>query len=401
MRIDFSNKELYNQKYIYLIHNKKRYHFLMGWWWSWKSVFTAQKEIIKTFEKWNRLIAVRKVKDTLKDSCYSELVWIINQWWLKPFFEITKSPLYIKNTLTWSDILFRWLDDVEKLKSVKNPTRIWIEEATEISKEDFNQLDIRLRGENKELQISCTYNPVSDQHWLITDFWNYWTTDEVECLHSTYKDNKFVWQEQYNKVMERLKEQDLNMYNIYALWIPWKAIEWLIFSYEVIKEVPEEAKFKWYWLDFWYNDPTALIWCYEYNWSIILNEVFYKNNIITRDIIKFLQENNINKYDEIFWDNSRPEAIEEIYRAWFNCKPCTKWKDSIINWINTMKSYKILITWKSWNLIKEFNNYCWSKDKNKNFLDKPIDDFNHWIDASRYIINEKFKKNNTFDIAIW
>lgn len=396
MEFDFKNRELFNYKYIPLFRNKKRYVFLMWGGWSWKSKFQAQKEIIKTFEYGSRLLGVRKVKDTIKDSVFAELTGVIDDWRLGEYFDITTSPMKITNKLTGSDCIFRGLDDVEKIKSVKGVTRVWLEEATEANKWDFDQLDIRLRWEGKELQLTCTYNPISDQHWLITDFWVFGSTDDIECLHSTYKDNRFVWQEQYDKVMERLKKQDINLYNIYALGIPWKAIEGLIFNYESIPEVPEGAKYHWPWLDFWYNDPTALIDVYEYNGDIILDERLFKNNMITRDIIAWLKDNDFDRQIEILWDNSRPEAIEEIYRAWFNCHPCIKWPDSIIEGINVMKAYKIYITARSANLRKEFDNYVWAKDKNGNALEKPIDDFNHGIDSARYKIFKNFKPQEEF-----
>ena len=390
MEFDFSNRELYNYKYIWLLRNKKRYLFLMWGGGSWKSKFTAQKEIIKTFESWNRLLWVRKVKDTIKDSVFAELTGVIDDWRLNEYFTITTSPMRIINNLTWSDCIFRWLDDVEKIKSVKWVTRVWLEEATEADKKDFDQLDIRLRWEGKELQMTCTYNPISDQHWLITDFWVYGSTQDVECLHSTYKDNRFVGQEQYDKVMERLKLQDINLYNIYALGIPGKAVEGLIFTYENISEIPEEAKYHWPWLDFWYNDPTALVDVYEWNGAIILDERLYKRQMTNRDIIDFLRKEDVKNHIEIVWDNSRPESIEEIHRAGFFCVPCTKWPDSIIHGINTMKAYKIYITARSQNLRKEFDNYVWAKDKNGNAIEKPIDDFNHGIDAARYKITKVF-----------
>ena len=403
MNIDFSKKELYNYKYIPILRNLKRYVFLMWSGGSGKSMFTAQKEIIKSFEKWNRLLWVRKVKDTIKDSVFAELCWVIEQWSLQDYFEATKSPMYIKNKLTWSDMIFRWVDDVEKIKSVKWVTRIWIEEATELEKKDFNQLDIRLRGLGKQLQIICTYNPISDIHWLITDFWNYWNTDDVECLHSTYKDNRFVW-EQYDKTMQRLKEQDINMYNIYALGIPGKALQWIIFEkYEIIGSIPAEAKLKWYGLDFGFNDPTVLVWIYEYNGWIILDEELYKSWLITADIVNFLKENEIKKSDYIVWDNSRPEAIEEIRKAGYNSIPCKKGDDSVIEWINLIKSMPIYVTARSKNWIKEFSNYSWKKKPKQDdiYKDEPIDAFNHFIDAGRYGVTKFFKKLEDFDIIIW
>jgi len=104
----------------------------------------------------------------------------------------------------------------------------------------------------------------------------------------------------------------------------------------------------------------------------------------------------INRTDTIVWDNSRPEAIEEIVKAWFNCIPCVKWPDSIVFWIETMKWYDILVTARSQNAIKEFNNYVWAKNKNWEVLDKPIDDFNHFIDGARYAVTKFFAKVETF-----
>lgn len=397
---DFSNKWLYNEKYIPILTNKKRYVFLMGSAGSWKSVFVAQKEIIKTYGK-NRLLATRKIKDTLKDSMYKELTTVIEKWGLQSDFNITQSPLYIQNKLTGSDILFRWMDDPEKVKSVSWVTRIRLEEATEFTKEDMNQLDLRLRGK-WDLQMTFTFNPISDQHRTITDFRNKWNTKDVECMHSTYKDNRFVGQEKYEISMNRLKKQDIRLYNIYALGIPWKAVEWLVFDkYEIIKEIPAEAKLKGVGLDFWYNDPTALIDIYEYEGKIILDERLYKTHLTNEDIIKFLKANDVKEDTEIVWDNSRPESIEEIARAGFYCVPCKKWKDSIMHWIQLMKQYDILITARSQNIKKELDNYTRAKDKHGNAIEKPIDAFNHWIDASRYGIIEFFTADEEFEVFIW
>ena len=348
---------------------------MMGWWWSGKSKFEAQREVIESFEAWNRLLGVRKVKDTIKDSIFAELCGVINGWGMASYFTITSSPMRIVNNLSGSDIIFRWLDDVEKIKSVSWVTRIWLEEATEADKKDFDQLDIRLRGEGKKLQLTCTYNPVSDQNWLITDFWNYGSTDDVECIHSTYKDNRFVGQEQYDKVFERLKVQDPNMYQIYALGIPGKAVEGLIYSYNTIWSVPEEAKLLGYGLDFWYNHPACLAGLYEWNDGIIIDEEFHKNGMINGDIVAYLKENDISDSADIIADNSRPEAIEEIYRGGFNCKPCKKWPDSVINGITAMKWHKLYITARSGGIKKDFDNYVWAKDKNGNPIDIPVKAF--------------------------
>lgn len=400
MVIDFSDKALYNEKYIPLVSNYKRYIFLMGGWWSGKSKFQAQREVIESYENGNRLLWVRKVKDTIKDSMFAELCWVIDDWEINDDFTITVSPMRIINNLTGSDMIFRGLDDVNKIKSVSWVTRIWLEEATEADKKDFDQLDIRLRWDWKNLQITCTYNPTSDQHWLITDFWNNGNTDNVECIHSTFRDNRFVWQETYEQVFNRLKEQDPNLYNIYALGIPGKAVEWVIYSYENIPEVPENARLLWYGLDFWYNHPACLAWLYEWNDGIIIDEEFHKNGMINGDIVKYMQDNWISSSDDIIADNSRPEAIEEIYRGWFNCKPCKKWPDSVINGITAMKGMKLYITSQSSGIKKDFDNYVWAKDKNWNAIDVPVKLFDDWPDAVRYWLSYYFDFWE-FDITFW
>lgn len=396
---DFSNPKLYNKKYIPLLQNDKRYIIMMWWAGSWKSRFEAQKEIIKTYNEWNKLLAVRKVKRTIKDSMYNELLTVIKERWLEGDFKWTKSPLEIKNKITGSNILFFGMDDPEKVKSVSNPTRVWIEEATELTKADFDQLDLRLRWES-DLQITCTFNPISAEHRLIKEFRNHGDTEDVECLHSTYKDNRFVWHDRYEKVMQRLKEQDENMYKIYALWEPWQAVDGLIFDYTTIENIPEQARLKGYWLDFWYNDPSALIAIYEYNNDLILDEVIYQSQMTNQELCKLMKDKGVDDYVDIVWDNARPEAIEEIYKTGFNIYPCKKWKDSIVNGIQLMKQFNLRVTSHSSNLIKEFNNYTWAKDKKGDPLDKPIDLFNHGIDASRYGISSFFTKDEEIELFV-
>ncbi len=397
---DFSNRKLYNEKYIPLLNDKKRYVFMLGWWWSGKSVFNSQKEIIKSYEKSKHTLCVRKVADALKDSCYAELKSRINEWWLQDDFKIIKNPLSIKNIITWCEFIFKWMDDPEKIKSIADIDRIWIEEATELKKEDFDQLDLRLRWK-KNMQITATFNPVDADHWLNTDFWKYWNTENQTCLHSTYKDNRFVWPE-YDTVMERLKIQNYNYYKIYALG-EWWTLQGLIFeNWEIIQKIPEEAKFLWRWLDFWYtNDPTALVSLYSWNNSIILDEEIYETWLTNtyreeskknKSIVWKFELLEIRKQDEIYADSSEPKSIEEIHSYWYNIKPTIKWPDSIRTGIDILLQYKIYITARSWNTQKEFRKYVWKTDKNWKSLNEPIDSDNHIIDASRYVWIMKLKK---------
>ena len=399
MEIDFSNRELYNTKYIPLLRENRRYVFMLGGRGSGKSMFQAQKEIIKTFEKWNRLLAVRKVKDTLKESCYAELRGIIELWKLEDYFTCTVSPLQITNNLTGSDIVFRGLDYAPKIKSIKWVSRVWAEEATELTKSDFNYIDASVRGK-QNMQITCTFNPDLIEHWINQEFWQNWENNDVCLLHTTFFDNKWIGPE-FQTVMDRLKN-DINAYNMNALGLWGTNKEGLVYEYENIQTVPENAKFLWYGLDFGYNHPAVLVGLYEWNDSIIIDEEFYKSWMINSDIVDFLKEKKISPSADIIADNSRPEAIEEIYRWGFNCRPCKKWPDSVINGILAIKWMKLLITSRSTGVKKDFNNYIWAKDKNGKPLkdDSPIKAFDDGPDAVRYGLSYYFNFKE-FDITFW
>ena len=167
------------------------------------------------------------------------------------------------------------MDDPEKVKSIKGVSRVWAEESTELNKADFDQIDLRVRGK-REMQITCTFNPIDEEHWLNVDFWQNGETEDVALLHTTYLDNRFIG-EQYAKVMDRLKEQDPRTWEIYALGKWGKPAEGLIFTFEEIDAVPDSAKFLAYGLDFGFtNDPSSLIGAYSYDKAIVLDEVLYQ-----------------------------------------------------------------------------------------------------------------------------
>ena len=110
------------------------------------------------------------------------------------------------------------LDDVEKLKSIANINRIWVEEASEVSENDFNQLDLRMRGQSEiGYQMTLTFNPISELHWLKRKFFDI-GVEEAYTSKTTHKDNPFV-DEAYKRKLERLKEEDYQYYRIYAMGI--------------------------------------------------------------------------------------------------------------------------------------------------------------------------------------
>lgn len=196
--------------------NQDRYLVLMGGGGSGKSVFAAQKLILRMLtETPHRFLVLRKVAATLNESVFGELKGVIARWGLSSLFKITQSPMRIR-CRNGNEILFAGLDNVEKLKSIYKVTGIWIEEASEISPGDFRQLNIRLRGKTPNYkQMIISFNPIDVNHWLKKEFFDH-KRQNATVSHSTYLDNPFL-DEEAKQVLEEFKETDPYFFEVYAL----------------------------------------------------------------------------------------------------------------------------------------------------------------------------------------
>lgn len=228
---------LTNDKFYPLYTNKDRYLVLMGGGGSGKSVFTAQKIIVRMLtEKKHRILVLRKVAKTLRESVFMELKNAISRWGLEKLFKIpkgTSSDLHI-TCINGNEILFAGLDDVEKLKSISGITSVWMEEASECTPEDFRQLDIRLRGKTLNYkQMMITFNPIDINHWLKREFFDH-RKPNATVLHSTYKDNRFLDSEAI-MVLEAFQETDPYFYQVYALG-EWGVLGKTIFNAQKVNE---------------------------------------------------------------------------------------------------------------------------------------------------------------------
>lgn len=210
-------KETNNPLFRDLLYCKSRYLVLKGGGGSGKSIFAGRKILERLVTEPNhRFLVCRKVAKTLRDSCYTQLVQQLREHYPAEKTEINKGDMRIRLPRTNGEIIFSGLDDVEKLKSIYNITGIWIEEASELTEDDFNQLDIRLRGETKYYkQIILSFNPISILHWLKRRFFDIGVDDCTIC-ESTYKDNQFLDAAQKG-VLEGFKLTDEYYYQVYCL----------------------------------------------------------------------------------------------------------------------------------------------------------------------------------------
>lgn len=226
-----------NAVFLPLFFDHHRHLILMGGGGSGKSIFAGRKVLERcATEPGHRMLVVRKVAKTLRESCFDQLKAQAMQYYGPAIRMIPRGKsgdMYITFT-NGSEILFAGLDDVEKLKSIHDISGIWIEEASELLEGDFNQLDIRLRGERKYYkQIIISFNPISITHWLKKRFFDR-EDARVVTSRTTYKDNRFLPEED-RLTLEAFRETDPYYYQVYCLG-QWGVLSQTIFRRDILME---------------------------------------------------------------------------------------------------------------------------------------------------------------------
>lgn len=356
------------------------------------------------------LLVVRKVFGTLKDSCYTELKWAIHRLNVASLFDCKLSPLEITYKPTGQKIYFRGLDDPLKITSITVDVGclcwLWIEEAYEItSEDDFNMLDESIRGITPEglyKQITITFNPWNEHHWLKKRFFDV-EDDNILAMTTNYMCNEWL-DEADLKVFEDMKINNPRRYQVAGLG-NWGITEGLVyenwdenvFSVDEITKLPGIKSV--FGLDFGYtNDPTALFCGLidESNKTLYVFDEIYENGLSNEDIANKIREKGYSK-EKITADCAEPKSIDRLRTLGIRqVRASRKGKDSINNGIDYIQDFKILIYPKCTNFIKEIGNYTWDKDKKTGKpINKPVDDYNHLMDAMRYAL-EDFIKGSTF-----
>lgn len=260
---------------------------------------------------------------------------------------------------------------------------LFVNEANNINWEAYHQLAIRTRK-----FIYIDFNP-SHEFWAHVELQN---DPDAQWLTLTYKDNEATPKEivrELDKAIIKAKTSDYwkNWVNVYV-YGKLGVLQGVVFEdWDIIKELPEEAKLISYGIDFGFTvDPSAIITGYQYNGEWILDEVCYGKEMLNKDIIKEMNTAGIPKTLKGMADSAEPKSIAEIRRAGYNLTPVEKGRDSIAFGISVMQENRFHVTARSVNLIKELRNYSWDKDKHGNTIARPIDDYNHAIDAARYMM---------------
>jgi phage terminase large subunit len=281
------------------------------------------------------------------------------------------------------------LDQPQKVRGRKRDV-LYINEANELYFEDWQQLIFRTTE-----KAILDYNPSDEFHFIYDKIK---PREDADFYITTYKDNPFLSNEIVSEI-ERLKLIDENYWNIYGLGQIGSS-QALIFRINECNSIPTEAKFLSYGMDFGFtNDPTTLVAIYQQGDNIYLKELIFEKGLTNSDISNKLKFHEVER-KEVFADSAEPKSIEELYRMGWNIKPATKGQGSVNIGIDMMKRYQLFVTKDSVNMIKEFRNYKWQEDKNGNFLNVPVDMFNHTIDAIRYGLYDKLARPNYGKYAV-
>ena len=379
---------------------KGRYRVCKGSRASKKSTTTALNLITRMMEyPESNLLVVRKIGRTIHDSCFNQLLWAIHRLGVDAFWTSKETPLEITYKPTGQKIFFRGLDDPLKVTSIAVEHGylcwIWIEEAYEIMNEDdFDMLDESIRGEVPEglfKQITMTFNPWNQKHWIKKRFFDV-TDPDILARTTNYTCNEWL-DEADRKLFEQMKQNNPRRYQVAGLG-NWGVAEGLVyenwkeeaFDIDAIGRLDSVKAI--FGLDFGYtNDPSALfcglidakaktIWVFDEMYEKgMSNERIYQK-IVSMGYAK----------EKIRADSAEPKSIDRLRELGLvNIKAARKGKDSVNNGIDYLQDFLIIVHPRCVNFITEIGNYSWDKDsKTGKVLNKPIDDFNHLMDAMRY-----------------
>jgi phage terminase large subunit len=331
----------------------------------------------------------------LEISVVSESIPHLRRGALKDFLKIMMAlgryndNQFNKSTLKYtfvngSYIEFFSVDQPDKLRGARRNV-LYVNECNNVDFDSYYQLAIRTSGE-----IWLDYNP-SSLFWVDRELL---TQDDVDFITLTYLDNEAL-SDTIVKEIESAKEKAKtssyweNWWQVYGLGQTGSLEGVCIPEWQEIN-LPTEARLLCYGMDWGYsNDPTSLIAMYKYNDAYIFDELIYQKGLLNSDISDLLKTNGVN--DIVYADSAEPKSIAELNSYGHNVLPVTKGRDSIVYGLNLINQNKVYVTSRSKNLINELQNYIWMTDKQGNKLNKPIDAYNHAIDAMRYAMTSQLE----------
>lgn len=365
-----------------------------------KSKTTALRIIynMMKYDKSNTLV-VRKTYRTLKDSCFTDLKWATKRLGVENLWEFKYSPLEATYLPTGQKILFRGLDDPLKVTSITVDYGYlcwaWLEEAYEITSEkDFDTLDESIRGElppHLWKQWMITFNPWNEHHWLKKRFFDAENDPDILAITTNYKCNEWL-DEADLRLFENMKKNNPRRYQVAGLG-NWGIVDGLVYENWKEEEFTLDQVINCEsvnGIDFGYtNDPAAVFVGFidtEHKKLYVWDEV-YKKGLSNKRLYKEIESMHYQK-KSFTADCAEPKSIDELRGYGLRVEKSQKGKDSITHGIQYIQDFEIIIHPRCVNFITEIGNYTWDEDRLGNKINRPIDDFNHLMDAMRYAVEK-------------
>ena len=394
--------------YPMLTDYSHRYEVYYGGAGSGKSVFVAQKLLVKAIKKKRRVLVLRKWTAHIEASVFDLLVSFLQSWQIYPYCKVTRSPYKIVLP-NGSTFLFRGMDNSEKIKSITDITDIWVEEATDISLDEFTQLDLRLRALVDDLQIFCSFNPVSKANWVYLKWFApdaVYDKQQTYILHTTYKHNKFL-PPAYTNAMEATKDSNPRYYKIYVIG-EFGTFEGLVFSnwkvdnfdhMELAKTLEHRCG-----MDLGWVDKTAIIdTLYDRkNKTIYVFNEFYKSGQQLSDIVKAIEDMQL-KRSKIRVDSAEPRSIQYFRNNGIDATAAQKGPDSVKAGLMFLQDNLIIVHPTCTSFKEELENFAYVKSKQTGeYTEETTHEWSHAIDACRYAYSDIYTmtKAKVFDKSL-
>jgi phage terminase large subunit len=338
------------------------------------------------------MLVIRQTASTLKGSCFTELKWAIHRLGVEDYWKYNENPLEMTYLPTGQKIYFRGLDDPLKVTSITVEVGVlcwmWIEEAYELNDEHaFDTLDESIRGAVPEglfKQITLTFNPWNEHHWLKARFFDV-VDEDILAMTTNYMCNE--WLDEHDlKLFEDMKKNRPKRYEVAGLG-NWGITDGIIFENWEVQDltdmIPTFANI-YHGLDFGATDPNALV-CIDVEIGqkkIYVFDEYYEGNITLDKLASEVGQRIDNRF--VTCDSAGKQHIIELNNRGIWALPAIKGPDSITHGIQWLQGFDIIVHKDCRNFVKEISNYCWAKDKFGKSIDVPVDANNHLLDALRY-----------------
>jgi phage terminase large subunit len=383
-----------------IFYEDKNYFVISGGRASGKSTQIAAYFLVKLFgDDYFRGVVSRYTQKSISSSIYRDILDLIDNWGLKDRIRITGDE--IENPANGNLIITHAMKMTEnsmsaKGKGLSNVTHLLIDESTEMPSEDeYIKLIDSFRTKGSERRIFLCFNPTSKNHWIFQRFYlpdgsphPKWSIDHC-FLHTTYHDNAEHLDPSKIAEWERMRTIDPSYYEHQILG-RWKDVgEGQIYrNWDWHYFVPDPESEIVLGLDFGFShDPTALVEVKKRGGRLWVKELIYQTGLTTEDLHKAMIKAGIPQHSVIVADSADPRSIETLRRlGWRGIRPCVKGPDSIRAGIDTISSYEVHADAMSFNLRLEYDNYYYREG-----TDKPIDDYNHIMDALRYAVGTRMQ----------